>query len=151
MKKELQDKIFEKYPKLYRQKDLDMRQTAMCWGISCGDGWYNIIDNLSQVIQDRSDWLNGEGIHEYRDLPEDHVKESIEAVQVKEKYGWLRFYVNYTDSYIDGAISLAESLSYKTCETCGNLGEVNESGWRMTRCESCKGKASWESDNVQGV
>ena len=120
MKKELQDKIFEKYPKLYRQKDLDMRQTAMCWGISCGDGWYNIIDNLSAIIQDRSDWLNGEGIHEYRDLPEDHVKESIEAVQVKEKYGGLRFYVNYTDSYIDGAISLAESLSYKTCETCGN-------------------------------
>ena len=43
MKKELQDKLFEKYPKLYRQKDLDKTQTAMCWGISCGSGWYNII------------------------------------------------------------------------------------------------------------
>ncbi len=149
MKKELQDKIFEKYPRLYRQKDMDMRQTAMCWGISCGDGWYNIIDNLSATIQNRVDWLNGEGDHDYRnDLPEDHVRLSVEAVQVKEKYGGLRFYTNQSDSYIDGAISLAENLSYKTCETCGNLGEVNESGWRMTRCESCKGKASWEKDDV---
>ena len=120
MRKELQDKIFEKYPKLYRQKDLDMKQTAMCWGISCGDGWYNIIDNLSSTIQNRVDWLNGEGYHDYRnDLPEDHVKITIEAVQVKEKYGGLRFYINQSDSYIDGAISFAEHLSYKTCETCG--------------------------------
>ena len=42
-------------------------------------------------------------------------------------------------------------LMLKEFENCGNLGEVNESGWRMTRCESCKGKASWESDDVQGV
>ena len=146
MRKELQDKIFESYPKLYNQKDLDMRQTAMCWGISCGSGWYNIIDNLSATIQNRVDWLNGEGDHDYRnDLPEDHVKLNVEAVQVKEKYGGLRFYVNQSDSYIDGAISLAESLSYKTCETCGNLGEVNESGWRMTRCSSCKDK-TWRDD-----
>ena len=145
MKKELQDKIFEKYPKLYKQKDLDMRQTAMCWGISCGDGWYNIIDNLSATIQDRADWLNGEGIHEYRQLPDDHEKVAIEAVQVKEKYGGLRFYVNYTDNYIDGAISLAESLSYKTCEMCGAPGKTNESGWRMTRCEPCKQK-TWRDD-----
>lgn len=145
MKKELQDVLYEKYPRLYRQKDLDAKVTAMCWGVSCGSGWFNIIDNLSATIQDRVEYLNGEGFHDYRDMPEDHVPVTVEAVQVKEKYGGLRFYVNESDGYIDGAISLAERLSYKTCEICGSPGEANESGWRMTRCESCKEK-TWRDD-----
>jgi len=29
MKKELQDKLFETYPNIFRQKDLDKTQTAM--------------------------------------------------------------------------------------------------------------------------
>ena len=98
MKKELQDKLFEKYPKLYRQKDLDKTQTAMCWGMSCGSGWYNIIDNLSATIQNRIDYLNGEGQHTYRDLPEDHVKVVCEAVQVKEKYVGKKSLVHCTNS-----------------------------------------------------
>ena len=51
MKKELQDKLYEKYPKLFGQKDLSMRYTAMCWGIETGNGWYNIIDNACRIIQ----------------------------------------------------------------------------------------------------
>ncbi len=51
MKKELQDKLYEKYPKLFGQKDLSMRYTAMCWGIETGNGWYNIIDNACRRIQ----------------------------------------------------------------------------------------------------
>lgn len=51
MKKELQDKLYEKYPKLFGQKDLSMRYTAMCFGIECSDGWYNIIDNACRTIQ----------------------------------------------------------------------------------------------------
>ena len=137
------NELYERFPHLYRERLAPLESSKMGWGFQCDDGWYNIIDNLSQVIQDRADWINGEGYHEYRDIPEDHVKVAVEAVQVKEKYGGLRFYTNYSDSYIDGAISLAESLSLKTCETCGNIGEVNEGGWRMTRCESCKDKPSW--------
>lgn len=30
---ELQEKLFEKYPKIFRQKDLSMNETCMCWGI----------------------------------------------------------------------------------------------------------------------
>ena len=145
MKKELQEKLYEKYPKLYRQKDLDARVTAMCWGVSCGSGWFNIIDNLSATIQDRVEWLNGEGFHDYREMPADHVSVTVEAVQVKEKYGGLRFYVNGSDAYIDGAIRLAERLSHKTCEMCGAPGKTNQSGWRMTRCNNCQEK-TWRDD-----
>ena len=146
MKKELQDKLFEKYPKLYRQKDLDKTQTAMCWGISCGSGWYNIIDNLSATIQNRVDYLNGEGQHTYRDLPDNHVKVVCEAVQVKEKFGGLCFYIyGDDDEFINGAIDLAENLSYKTCEMCGAPGATNDGGWRKTRCDNCEDK-TWSDD-----
>jgi hypothetical protein len=51
MKQELQNKLFEKYPKIFRQKDLSMNETCMCWGIECGDGWYWLIDNLCSQLQ----------------------------------------------------------------------------------------------------
>ena len=74
---------------------------------------------------------------------------SVEAVQVKEKYGGLRFYTNYSDSYIDGAISLAESLSLKTCETCGGQGAViQRQGFLQiqTTCPRCQGKGTMISN-----
>ena len=46
MKKELQEKLFANFPEIFKQKDLDMTQTAMCWGISCNDGWYDLINEL---------------------------------------------------------------------------------------------------------
>jgi len=140
MKKELQDKLFEKYPKLYRQKDLDKTQTAMCWGMSCGSGWYNIIDNLSATIQNRVDYLNGEGQHTYRNLPEGHPRVVCEAVQVKEKYGSLCFYVNHYDENIRTMIDFAEDMSYCTCEKCGAPGKPTTGGWIKIECSRCKGE-----------
>ena len=51
MRKELEDKLFNKYPEIFKQKDLPARETCMCWGITCGDGWYDIIDNLCKLIK----------------------------------------------------------------------------------------------------
>ncbi len=65
MKKELEEKLYNKFPKLYRQKDLNMSETAMCWGFCCGDGWYKIINDLSKKLEPLG----------------------VEAVQVKEKFG----------------------------------------------------------------
>jgi hypothetical protein len=28
-----------------------MRDTAMCWGFECGDGWYDILDKACSIIQ----------------------------------------------------------------------------------------------------
>ena len=81
MKKELQEKLFQDYPKIFKQKDLDKTKTAMCWGISCGDGWYEILDALCANIQNRLMNVN-------RNKPEEeHL--ICEAVQVKEKFGCL--------------------------------------------------------------
>ena len=132
MKAELQDKLYSAYPNIFVQKDLDMTQTAMCWGISCGDGWYDLIDELCGNIQNRVDNFN-------RNKPEeDHMV--CQATQVKEKFGGLCFYTYGGDEYIDGMISFAESMSYHICTECGQRSEKNESnrGWIYTLCTSCK-------------
>jgi len=97
MKLELQNKLFEKYPKIFRQKDLPPQETCMCWGFQCGDGWYDLIDSLCHCIQHYVEW---KGIQQ------------VEAGQVKSKYGGLRFYIDGGDDYVDGMIRLAEHMSY---------------------------------------
>ena len=132
MKAELQDKLYADYPSIFIQKDLDMTQTAMCWGISCGDGWYDLIDELCGNIQNHVENFN-------RNKPEkDHI--ICQATQVKEKFGGLCFYTYGGDEYIDGMISFAESMSYHICTECGQRSEKNESnrGWIYTLCNSCK-------------
>jgi translation initiation factor 2 beta subunit (eIF-2beta)/eIF-5 len=38
----------------------------------------------------------------------------------------------------DGMVWLAESMSYRTCETCGSTNNVTQTeGWIYTRCEKC--------------
>ena len=39
--------IIEKCPILYGQHNLPMTQTCMCWGIECGSGWRDTINELS--------------------------------------------------------------------------------------------------------
>jgi hypothetical protein len=59
------------------------------------------------------------------------------VTQVKEKFGGLRFYYCGGDSYINGAVQLAEYLCEKTCEECGNPAtHINQSGWMATLCEN---------------
>jgi len=127
MKSELQNKLYQKYPKIFKQKDLPMNQTCMCWGIDTGDGWYWLIDNLCSQLQWDTDHNN---------YPQ------IETVQVKEKFGTLRFYVNGSNEKQEAIISFAESLSGKICETCGSVDGVKQTeGWINTLCKKCLDKS----------
>jgi len=56
MKPELDKTLCERYPKIFADRYSDMTQTAMCWGFDCGDGWFNIIDQLCSQIQHHIDW-----------------------------------------------------------------------------------------------
>jgi hypothetical protein len=133
MKKELQDKLFEKYPSIFRQKDLSKQETAMCWGISCGDGWYTLLDELCNSINNRLRNVNRNRL--------DGEKLICEAVQVKEKFGGLCFYTYGGDDYIDGLIDMAESMSYRICTKCSSQSTPQKNrGWIYTLCESCKNK-----------
>jgi hypothetical protein len=97
----------------------------MCWGFTCGDGWYTLINTLCNNIQNHLDWKNRDG----------EVVAQVVVEQVKEKYGTLRFYYRGGDDVIHGMVSMAESMSAHICEECGKPGQSNSGGWISTRCE----------------
>ena len=74
------DEMMKEFPLLYRQRKLPMTETCMCWGIDCGEGWYQPIHELSQNLEAINVTVGKK--FGFR----------IEAEQVKQKYGTLRFY-----------------------------------------------------------
>lgn len=143
MTPELQDELYEKYPKIFGQKDLSPKETAMCWGIECGDGWYMLIDQLCKHLQFHTDHNNKSWNGEPLPYPQ------VEAVQVKEKWGGLRFYTNGHSDKQEGAISFAEKMSYHICEECGSTDEVDltiVTGWYRSLCKTCRGEFPLATD-----
>lgn len=123
MREELDKLLCEKYPKIFADRYKPMIETAMCWGFECGDGWFDLIDNLCKEIQ----WH----------LDKNSKKDTPQFVcdQVKEKFGTLRFYGHGGDEKIRAFIWFAESFSGKLCETCGKPGKLRGDGWYYTACD----------------
>ena len=125
MKKELDEYLCKVYPKIMVNRNKDMQETCMCWGFECGDGWFNILNNLMGNIQNHIDWQNREK----------EVVRQVTLDQVKEKFGTLRFYYSGGDDTIRGMVSMAESMSSVTCEECGKPGNSTGGGWIKTVCK----------------
>jgi hypothetical protein len=114
MKKELEQHLKDKFPQLYSAID----------DFQCGDGWFDIINSLSIVILDHC-----------ANLPLE-LQNQIRAVQVKEKFGYLRYYTNHSTPFVDGAIALAECASTVSCEQCGQSAKLRMvTGLLFCACE----------------
>ena len=166
MSPELDKKLCEDFPELFRDRHGDMRTTAMCWGFSCGDGWEPLIRSLcetlmSDVTKSRStikhfedmistenksewsEWTHNTYTNENLDKHKQRLKEALElvpiVVQVKEKFGGLRFYVHSGNDKTYDAIHHAERLSYYICEQCSMMkGTMSyQLGWISTLCPAC--------------
>jgi hypothetical protein len=158
MRKELDEALCAKYPLIFKDRNADMRTTAMCWGICTGDGWYNIIDTLCGMLT--SDYNNAKSRYDFikdkLNLPQwegsnkiitqemiDEAKAKLDeeaekvpvASQVKEKFGGLRFYVQAATDKHYSYIHFAESMSYRVCEECGAPGKRYTDGWHTTLCD----------------
>jgi hypothetical protein len=119
MKQELDDKLVAKYPKIF----------ATIKHTECDDGWYTIIDRLCSNIQRHTDWWKTNRVF-YPEI------EQVVVEQCKEKFGTLRFYYEGGDEYINGLVSMAESMSEVTCEVCGNPGTLRGDRWIKTLCDT---------------
>jgi hypothetical protein len=139
MKDELDQQLCQKYPKIFVDRFGDPKETLMCWGFECGDGWYKILDSLCGAIQHYIDWNNDTRELLLRDNPNNvTVPEEIPqvvAVQIKEKFGGLRFYYNGGDDRIYGMVRMAEAWADNTCEVCGEAGTTRSGGWVKTLCD----------------
>lgn len=103
--------------------DLPWADNPVWRGVDCGEGWEDII----------------------RSLHADLVKlfPDYKVIQVKEKFGGLRYYVDipYNDSSMAAysRIGYAENESLRTCEVCGEAGTTgtskNNRFWIRTLCD----------------
>jgi hypothetical protein len=127
MKKELEHSLAQRYPNLYRDLYGDKHQTLLYHGLAVDNGWYHLIDELSSKL---------EALIEL--APEGSPEREIRAVQIKEKFGGLRFYLEgQHHPQMSELIHEAENQSMKICETCGAPGERRFTGWVKTLCEPC--------------
>ena len=129
MREELDKKLCEKYPDIFRDRHAPITETPMGFGFECGDGWYDLIDALCKKIQHHVDWES-----KYPKPHEENI-EQVVAIQVKEKFGGLRFYCDGGDDITRGMVSMAEEMSYHICEVCGDSGKPRSSGWIRTLCD----------------
>jgi hypothetical protein len=123
MNKKNTKKLYDKFPKLYSGHTAKLTESLMPFGFCCGDGWYDIIYELSEEIT--------------------KLDPDVRAVQIKEKFSGLRYYINSTKNHkVYDAIDAAEKKSYTVCEVCGKKGKLRKDlGWILTLCEDDYKKA----------
>lgn len=116
MSPDLEETLFNRYPKIF-----SLRRP-----FECGDGWFDLIDRLCARIQ----------FH----LDKNPVLAQVEALQVKEKFGGLRFYTNLADNDVASFIGEAEDESMDICEVCSSTHDVETRGpgWIRTLCTKCR-------------
>jgi len=113
---EFQD-LFPKENPLFREG------SGVSFFIDCGDGWYKLIYDLCLSL---------------REMLKENPIEGFMVVQVKEKFGGLRFYIGAGSKEIFDRINKAEQESYHICEFCGGVGKVrNDLVWIRTLCDKC--------------
>ena len=159
MTPEHDDYLCTTYPLLFKDRHGSPSKTLMCWGFACGDGWYSILDVLCRHLMEPYDRLQAditvarEMIEKHQTSDHEHpvwsakylheLTEEFDAlrlpvmVQVKEKFGRLRVYVDHEDAMARALIGFAESMSAVTCENCGAPGQTRRGPWIKTKCDAC--------------
>lgn len=120
MKDELQKSLYERWPLIFQNHKNP--SSALSWGICCGDGWFDLIDTLCAALQAETDL---------------HGAPQAKALEVKEKFGCLRFAVGEVSERQREMCFCAESMSQGICEKCGDLashGVMPNGGLIVTRC-----------------
>lgn len=122
MTEEQHNQLHAEFADLFYSYDPDNNSsTYFC---ECESGWFDLLYITFSTIKNHL---------------KHHPKTSFKFTQIKEKFAGLRFYSYNADDFISGVISLAESMSTRTCEICGNPGYVAKCDggyWVKTLCDN---------------
>jgi len=135
MDKSKQSKLQLRFPMLYR--DIGKSGTCMYYGLSVGDGWFDLLWDLSEDLE--------------------KLDPLLVTSQVKEKFGTMRFYLVQSDlemrhesgqmfsfapqannEHVRVRISQAEKESASVCEKCGAAGKLRNDGYVHVSCDVCE-------------
>lgn len=95
-----------------------MKTCYELFGVECGPGWRGLIEPLVAECQARG----------------------VAVLQIKEKFGTLRFYAGGAPEDLYAKIEAAERASAATCEDCGEPGRLRTGGWLRTLCDACEAR-----------
>ena len=113
MNPELEVALFERYPEILPGLG-DRSSPSFKYGCEHRDGWYPLLDAVCEVLMERAMAIG---------------TRPPQAVQIKQKFGGLRFYARHVeDEYMFEAISMAELHSFRLCEITGGPGRLSKSG-----------------------
>jgi hypothetical protein len=113
MRSELDQKLVERWHSWFNVTG-DQRENRMADGFAHGDGWFNI------------DWKLCEDLEPLIEEAEKVTGHPFEVLQVKQKLGGLRVYVNHSTKVIRNRIEAAQLESLRTCEVCGQPGKLRD-------------------------
>lgn len=111
------EQFYNKWPKLF---------TDVKCGFYLPNGWSTLVWDMCVSL----------------DLELDGDFSKLSCVQVKEKFGGLRFYTHdqTNNDKVNEIINAACNLSCETCQNCGTVEGVECKGprWLTTQCEPCR-------------
>lgn len=91
--------------------------------LAVGSGWFTMLWELCATLEPLARQQQAAG-----EIP-------LKIVQIKEKFGGLRFYIHHGTDEAGALIDAAEARSFQICEACGEPGEVKgTAGWFATYC-----------------
>lgn len=116
--------LLNEFPVLYREAESIKRYREHGYVFECEDGWFQIIYDLSKVL---------ENILEALPNPQDWNYPC--ATVIKEKFGELRLNLSAYPPGSQEAIDAATMMSRQTCEVCGQAGRTYWNlPWVRTLC-----------------
>lgn len=134
------DKLIQEFPAVFQNVDNSSEY-------SLPSGWYNILYNLCEELTPIL-------IEERSKITEDSEQPLFSVLQIKEKFGGLRFYYMMNTenrelyNKIQRLIDIAEDKSYDTCQITGKPGTLCKKGWHfMTLSEEVRNAQGFEVVN----
>lgn len=130
--KQYNKELIEKYPFLmpYRVvtgEPLEDYDYEFTWLDDMEDGW-RIAFGLQMMEELKQTLVKINYLDEYK------------LMQVKEKFGSLRWYDNGRSNEMNDVIAKYEDLSEKTCGFCGEKAKYISKGWIYPYCKECANK-----------
>ena len=114
------DKLIQEFPAVFQNMD----NSAIS---SLPSGWYGIVKNLCEELTPIL-------VEERSRITEDPEQPLFSVLQIKEKFGGLRFYFMMNTEnkelydFVQTLVDIAEDKSYDTCQITGKVGKLCKKG-----------------------
>lgn len=135
-KREYNKQLIEQYPflmpyNIWTGKPIEDYDYEYTWLDDMPDGWRNAFG--LQMCEELKQALLEEG--------GERLLKEYKIVQIKEKFGYLRWYDSWTTNKVQDIIHKYEDISARTCIQCGKPATRITTGWISPYCDDCIGDA----------